>query len=106
VSDPVAEETPCRNCERPRATARLDAFGWCEKCRAVVIRRATLAARTVAALGLALGAYWVFASVEPSPPFLILWILLLIAIYTVLYKVVQRVAFEVFRSRGVPPPES
>lgn len=106
MTDPVAEETPCRNCKRPRATASLDAFGWCEKCRVVVIRRARLAARMVAALGLGIAAYWVFAAVDPSPRFLIFWLVLLLAVYTVLYKVVQRVAFEMVRSRGVPPPES
>jgi hypothetical protein len=105
VTDP-APEAICGNCRHLRPAGTLDAFGWCEKCRGVVIRRARLAARMVAALGLGIAAYWVFAAVDPSPRFLIFWLVLLLAVYTVLYKVVQRVAFEMVRSRGVPPPES
>jgi hypothetical protein len=105
VSEPPSE-APCRNCERPRDAASLDAFGWCPRCRGAVIRRATLAARLVAALGLAAAAYWVFSAVDPGPRSLIVWLIALVAVYGVLYKVTQRVAFEVIRSRGVPPPES
>jgi hypothetical protein len=96
----------CRNCRQPRDATTLDRFGWCPRCRAVVIRRATLAARVVAALGLAGAAYWVFAAIDPGPRSLIVWLILLVALYAVLYKVTQRVAFEVVRSRGVRPPES
>jgi hypothetical protein len=104
VSD--AGQAPCRNCAQPRDAAALDQFGWCTRCRAVVIRRATLAARLVGALGLAGAAYWVFAAVDPGPRTLIVWLILLVAVYGLLYKVTQRVAFEVIRARGVRPPES
>jgi hypothetical protein len=105
VSDGPSE-VPCRNCSQPRDPAALDQFGWCPRCRAVVVRRATLAARVVAALGLAISAYWVFSSVDPGPRSLMLWLIALVAVYALLYKVTQRVAFEVIRSRGVRPPES
>ena len=105
MSEPSGEAA-CRNCGQPREANELDQFAWCPRCRGVVIRRATLAARVVAALGLAGAAYWVFEAIDPGPRSLIVWIILLVALYTVLYKVTQRVAFEVVRSRGVRPPES
>ena len=105
MSDAPAEAA-CRNCAQPRDATTLDQFGWCQRCRAIVIRRATLAARVVAALGLAGAAYWVFAVVDPGPRSLIVWLILLVAVYGLLYKVTQRVAFEVIRARGVRPPES
>lgn len=99
-------EVACTNCRQPREPTSLDQFGWCGRCRGVVIRRATLAARIVAALGLAGAAYWVLSAVDPGPRSLIIWIVLLVALYGVLYKVTQRVTFELIRGRGVPPPES
>ena len=99
-------EVACTNCRQPREPTSLDQFGWCGRCRGVVIRRATLAARLVAALGLAGAAYGVLAGIDPGPRTLIIWIVLLVAFYGVLYKVTQRVAFEMIRARGVPPPES
>jgi hypothetical protein len=105
VSDAPAQAA-CRNCAQSRDATTLDRFGWCPRCRGVVIRRATLAARVVAALGLAGAAYWVFSAVDPGPRSLIVWLILLVAVYAMLYKVTQRVAFEVIRARGVKPPES
>ena len=102
----IRQEAACHNCRRAREATSLDQFGWCERCRRVVIRRATLSARIVAALGLAGGAFWVFTVIDPGPRSLIVWVILLVAVYGLLYKVTQRVAFEVVRSRGVtPPPE-
>ena len=101
----IRDEVTCRNCGEPREATTLDKFGWCERCRKVVIARATITARVVAAIGLAIGAYVVFAQVDPGPRTLILWIILLVAIYALLYKVTQRVSFEIFRARGVKPPE-
>ena len=107
MDEEIRQEAPCRNCRRPREATSLDQFGWCERCRGVVIRRATLAARLVAALGLAIAAYLVFSEIDPGPRSLIVWLVLLVAMYGLLYKVTQRVAFEMIRSRGVaPPPES
>ena len=102
----ILHEVACRNCGQPREATTLDQLGWCERCRRVVIKRATLAARVVAALGLAGGAFWVFSVVDPGPRSLIVWLIALVAVYGILYKVTQRVAFEVIRRRGVAPPES
>ena len=99
-------EVACTNCRQPREPTSLDQFGWCGRCRGVVIRRATLTARIVAALALAGAAYAVLVAVDPGPRSLIIWIVLLVALYGVVYKVTQRVAFEMIRARGVPPPES
>ena len=102
----IRDEVACRNCGQPREATTLDRFGWCERCRGVLVGRATIAARLVAAIGLAIAAYFVFARVDPGPRSLILWLILLVAVYALLYKVTQRVSFEMFRARGVEPPES
>lgn len=99
------ETASCQNCRDLHAVSELDRFGWCERCRRVVVGRATLAARLIAGLTLAGLAYWVMAVLDPNPRFLIAWLLLVLVVYAVVYKVTQRVAFEMFRSRGVPPPE-
>jgi dolichol kinase len=79
-------------------------MGWCGPCRAVVIRRATLAGRLAGIVGSFAVGYWIFGVMNPDPRFLMVWILLVAAVYGFLYKIVQRVSFEIIRSRGVPPP--
>ena len=71
----------------------------------MVIRRATLAGWVVAAVVALLAAVLVFALLRPGPRFLIVWLLLIAGAAGLAFKVTQRVAFEVVRSRGVPPPE-
>lgn len=55
----------------------------------------------IAALGLA---FWIFSVVGASPRFTMAYVIMIVAAYFFLYKMTQRVAFEVIRSRGVPPP--
>jgi DNA-directed RNA polymerase subunit RPC12/RpoP len=99
-------EYPCRNCGRPYPGGQLDRRMWCPDCRRIVIRRATLVGRIVGlltALGLAA---WIFSMVGPSPRFLMAYLVMIVAAYFFLYKLSQRVAFEIIRGRGVPlPPE-
>ena len=102
----LPEEVPCRNCKRPFPEAELDAFGWCEECRAVVIRRATRRAWIAATLVGLLTAVIVFSLVTADPRFLIVWIVLILAVAFATFKVAQRVAFEAIRRRGVTPPKS
>jgi DNA-directed RNA polymerase subunit RPC12/RpoP len=97
-------EYPCRNCGREFPATKLDRRLWCPDCRREVIRRATLAGRAagmIAALGLA---YYVFSLVGTSPRFMMAYLIMILAAYFFLYKLTQRVAFEIIRSRGVPPP--
>jgi DNA-directed RNA polymerase subunit RPC12/RpoP len=97
-------EYPCRNCGRDFPGTRLDRRMWCPDCRKEVIRRATTIARLaglVAALGLAA---WIFTMLGPSPRFLVVYLVMIVAAYFFLYKMTQRVAFEIIRGRGVPPP--
>jgi hypothetical protein len=96
-------EARCENCGRPAASA-LDAAGWCARCRAVVVRRATIFARIAAALVVLLGGWLLLAVVHPGARSLILWLILLGALCLLVYRLVRRVAFELVRSRGVPPP--
>ena len=97
---------PCRNCGREYPADRLDPRRWCPLCRREVIRRATRAARTAAVIATVALMLFMFATVGPSPRFLIGWLVLLGVTYVFVYKLGQRVAFEVIRGRGVPPPEA
>jgi hypothetical protein len=97
-------EIACRNCGRTYPSDRLDRLRWCDLCRAVVVRRATIVGRLtglVAAIGLMA---WIIVVIGPSPRFIIAWGILLAAIYFFVYKLTQRVAFEIIRGRGVRPP--
>lgn len=105
----VSSDRPatCRNCGRERPADRLDRLRWCDRCRREVIRRATTVARITAVLGTLLLMVWVLTAIGPTPRFLIGWLVLIAAVYFFLYKLTQRVAFEVIRARGVsPPPEN
>ena len=99
MSDPIGE-SPCQNCGELNLDTDLDKGGWCQKCRALVVKRSAIAARIVAALVLAAAAFWVFSAQNLSR-FLILWLVLLLGLYALAYKITQRVAFELIRDRGV-----
>ena len=85
----------------------LDARGWCPECRAAVIARARPWA---IAAGLLAGVASLVAVVLLVSPTLripvVVWVVVAGAIYFVTFRVVRRVAFEVIRGRGVPPPRS
>ncbi|HET6765507.1 MAG TPA: hypothetical protein VFH27_17625 [Longimicrobiaceae bacterium] len=94
---------PCANCGRQRPPGELHG-GWCDVCRAEVVRRATLPARLAAgAFALLLLALLVWMGGLESR-FLVMWLALLCLAVFAAYKVARRVAFEVVRSRGVTPP--
>lgn len=95
----------CANCGRRFPSNQLDRQNWCPDCRRVVIRRATLAARVVAFVAALALALWIFTMVGPSPRFMLAYVAMIVAAYFFLFKMTQRVAFEVIRGRGVPPPE-
>jgi hypothetical protein len=97
-------ESRCANCGGLSPASALDADGWCDRCRKVVVRRATIAARAVAVVAVLLSGWLLFAVIQPGARSLILWILFLAAVCFVLYRLTRRVAFELVRSRGVPPP--
>lgn len=102
----LPRDAVCRNCARPFPAGELDAFAWCEDCRAVVIRRATVAAWIAVAVVAQVTALILFSLVTPDPRYLIVWIILILAVALATFKIAQRVAFEAIRSRGVPPPKS
>jgi hypothetical protein len=77
---------------------------WCPACRQEVIRRASNWARAAALLVALLVGLWI-ATAMRSTRFLVAWMLLLAASYALVYKIVQRVAFEIIRARRVPVPE-
>lgn len=95
----------CRNCGAVRPASRLDRLRWCDRCRREVVRRAGRVARLVALGGTLLLIAWIFVLVGPSTRFLMGWLVLIAGVYFFLYKLTQRVAFEIIRGRGVPPPQ-
>ncbi|CAN5819623.1 hypothetical protein BH23GEM3_BH23GEM3_10800 [soil metagenome] len=101
MSIPLRPST-CRNCGRTWAEDELDDQRWCASCRQVVIHRASLWARGVALLSALLAGLWVAFVIGPSTRFLIVWMVILAAIYVLVSKIVKRVAFEIIRARGVP----
>jgi hypothetical protein len=97
-------EHECRNCGRLFPGNKLDRRMWCQDCRQVVIRRATWVGQGVGLLTALLLALWIYSLVGPAPRFLMAYAVMVVAAYFFLFKLTQRVAFEVIRSRGVPPP--
>lgn len=93
----------CENCGVEHPAVDLDPGGWCAECRAIVVRRATLIARLLAILGSLLVGLWVATVIEPGSRFALGWVLIVVAVYYLLYKLARRVSFEVIRSRGVRP---
>jgi predicted RNA-binding Zn-ribbon protein involved in translation (DUF1610 family) len=98
-------EHACRNCGRMFPGNKLDRSMWCPDCRQVVIRRATLVGQGVGLLTALLLALWIFSMVGTAPRFLMAYVVMVVAAYFFLFKLTQRVAFELIRARGVPPPE-
>ncbi|MEX2569989.1 MAG: hypothetical protein WD737_01720 [Gemmatimonadota bacterium] len=96
---------PCANCGREFPTTDLDRRLWCPDCRKAVIRRATWAGQAVGLVTALALSIWIYTLVGPAPRFLIVYVIMIVAAYFFLYKLTQRVAFEIIRSRGVPPPE-
>ena len=84
--------------------SKLDRQMWCPDCRGEVIRRASLFAR-IAAIAVAAGlAIYVFSLVGTSPRFTIVYLISIAFAYLFTFKLTQRVAFELIRQKGVPPP--
>ena len=70
-----------------------------------MVRRATRIARLAAVLAALALLVWIGTVIGPAPRFVVLWGVLLVAVYYFVFKLTQRVAFEIIRGRGVPPPE-
>lgn len=94
----------CRNCDREYQVSQLDRRFWCTRCRREVIRRARRIARIFAALAAAVLAAYVVSVVGTSSRFMMIYFVMIAAAYFFVFKLAQRVAFEVIRGRGVPPP--
>jgi len=95
----------CRQCGREPAEGKTDAAGWCEECRAGVVRRATpLAFAAAAAFSVAYLAVLWWTGALHSTNFVVFWLAMgaLLAFGT--YKVARRVAFDVIRARAARAP--
>jgi hypothetical protein len=103
VIDPD-RQIACRNCGRTYGADQLDRARWCERCREVVIRRATLLGRALGLIAALALLAWVLTTIGSAPRFLVAWGILLAAVYFFVYKVTQRVAFEIIRGVGVRRP--
>jgi hypothetical protein len=92
----------CRNCGRETREGRLDSLRWCQRCREIVIRKAGRWARVVALLTAILTAVAIAFRIG-TPNFLVLWAVLLVAVYAFVFLLARRIAFEIIRARGVDP---
>jgi hypothetical protein len=77
---------------------------WCPACRQQVVRRSARWARAIAILATLGVGLWIALTIRPTR-FMVVWMAILIAIYVLVSRIVQRVAFEIIRARGVPAPE-
>ena len=99
---PAEHPGACRNCGRDLEGEKPDAAGWCEECRAEVVRRANVQAWVTVGV-LALPVLVVFARTGLfTNRLVVVWIALAAAFLFLVFKVARRVAFEAIRSRGVP----
>lgn len=93
----------CPNCGRVVSGEKHDGAGWCEECRAEVVRRANVQAWvTVAVLALPIVIAFARTGLLASR-LVVVWIVLAAALLFLIFKVARRVAFEAIRARGVPP---
>ncbi len=100
------DQLPCSNCGRLYPADELDRQRWCKSCRAIVVRRATYWAVGAGLVAAAVTLAWVIQGIGRSPTFpLVLWMVMIVAVFYFVYKIVRRVGFEIIRSRGVPPAE-
>lgn len=95
----------CRNCGLEVPAEDLDPFGWCRECRRVVVRRSTAIAHVASVLVAGGVGYLVGSMIASSYRLFAVWLILVAAVYFIIFKLVRRVAFEVIRSRGVARPE-
>jgi hypothetical protein len=103
VTGPEATQ-PCRNCGRQRPPGQLDGAGWCDVCRAEVVRRANLPARVAGILfAVLLVVLFVWLGALESR-FVVMWLAATVFVAWGAFKVARRAAFEVIRARGVTPP--
>lgn len=104
MSEPAAS-TACRNCGQHREGELPDRAGWCRRCREQVVRRADPVARAagIATAGVLLVVIVLAGGLESR--FLVLWLAGAALLSLLVFKVARRVAFDVYRGRGVPPPE-
>jgi hypothetical protein len=97
----AAEKPPfdCRKCGRHVLGQKADDAGWCETCRAELIRRSTRQSYLPAAvIGVAyLWLLWWSGLLET--PLAAVWLVLGAVIVFVSYKVARRVFFDLLRGR-------
>ena len=94
----------CGNCGRSYPAKEVDGAGWCVRCRAQLVRRSGVMARLVAFVFTLALATLIYSRTAGDSSFLVMYVVLVVATYFLVARIAQRVAFEIFRSRGVPPP--
>jgi len=99
----AAEGFTCRQCGSRVKGESADRRGWCDACRAVVVRRSGAWAVVPAAL-LAAGYFWLLDRFDLyRSNFLIIFIALGVGIAWMAFKISRRVLFDVIRSRARRP---
>lgn len=100
----AAEGFTCRQCGKSVKGESADRRGWCDACRAAMVRRSGAWA-VVPALLLGAGYFWLLDHFDLyRSNFLIIFIALGVAIAWVAFKIARRVLFDVFRGRAARRP--
>jgi hypothetical protein len=89
----------CRKCGRSFRGQKADDAGWCEACRADLIRHSTQRAYLPAAAAAAAFLWLMWWSGLMESPLMAFWLALGAVITFVTYKVARRVLFDLLRGR-------
>lgn len=103
MNNPADQLRTCVNCGRDRPATQVDTRGWCQGCRAQLLRRSRFVARLVGFVFTLALATLIYSRTSGDSGFLLGYVVLIVATYFLVVRITQRVTFEVFRSRGVPP---
>lgn len=96
-------------CLEVKDIAELDRLFWCDVCREQARRRSARSSRLVAAVVTGLLAAWTFLWVAPAQDMVPVWLVILLAVYYLTYRITREVGYGAmrFRNRGaveaVPP---
>lgn len=106
MSNPTDQRRTCANCGHDHPATDVDVAGWCQRCRARLVRRSRLVARLVAFLFTLVMALLIYGQTRGDSGFLLGYVIFVVVSYFLVARITQRVAFEMLRARGVSPPPS
>ncbi len=92
----------CARCGRDRE-GKPDPAGWCDECRAGVVRQAEPMARAAGVVFAAALVATLWATGALVSRFLVVWLVVAGLVSFLAFKVARRIAFDWYRGRSAPP---